>query len=163
MRPLVPKSWTRWYGDACVETVKVEAAPVAEIEEALVEPVGAERRIAVDQRHDARAARRRRSSGRDDRVAADVVEAAAADVGAVADVGRVDVEVAEEASASARSVADAPRATSSRARSHCGWKRTMNASMISDAVPVAARSCSASSAVSAIGFSHSTCLPAAAA
>ena len=55
-----------------------------------------------------------------------------------------------------------PPRTSSRARSHCGWKRTMNASAISTR-SAAARSAVASCAVSAIGFSHSTCLPAAAA
>ena len=38
----------------------------------------------------------------------------------------------------------------------------MNASAIST-LPAAARSCTASVAVSAIGFSHRTCLPAAAA
>ena len=38
----------------------------------------------------------------------------------------------------------------------------MNASAIST-LPAASRSCPASSAVSAIGFSHSTCLPARAA
>ncbi|MDT4860726.1 hypothetical protein FQZ97_953010 [compost metagenome] len=55
-----------------------------------------------------------------------------------------------------------PARTSSRARSHCGWWRTMKASSIStlDAESFTLR---ASSALRAKGFSHSTCLPAAAA
>ena len=55
----------------------------------------------------------------------------------------------------------APWRTSSRARIHCGWWVTMNASAATR--PVRSRSAisaSISSARSAIGFSQSTCLPA---
>ena len=61
------------------------------------EAVGVERGVAVDGGDDARGLGGEGEAGGLDHVAADVHERAAADVGAVADVGGVDVEVAEAA------------------------------------------------------------------
>jgi len=59
------------------------------------------------------------------------------------------------------SVPIAPAATSSLARCHCGWWTTMkpSAASLPEALRAAIRR-SISGARSAIGFSHSTCLPA---
>ena len=75
---------------------EVETAAVAEVDQSAGQPVGAECRVAVDVRDGAHGLGAEEPAARDDRVAADVVEPAAADVGAVADVGRIEVVVAEE-------------------------------------------------------------------
>ena len=98
-----------------------------------------------------------------DRIAADVVEPAAARR-LVADIAAVEQAIGEQGLDRA-DLADCRRTrTISRARRHCGWKRTMKASVDQLAGSVArGDQPAASSASSAIGFSHSTCLPAASA
>ncbi len=94
---------------------EVEAPAVAEVDQRAGQAVGAERRVAVDERDAARRLGLEEEAPGDDGVAADVVEAAAADVGLVADVGRVDVDVAEEHLHGAQR-ADAPLRAPARAR-----------------------------------------------
>ncbi len=96
MRPLVPQSCSRWCGAICVETVKSSRRPSPKSTSALVRRSVPKRRIAIDERDAARGLGLEEEAAGDDRVAADVVEAAAADVRLVADVGGIEVVVAEE-------------------------------------------------------------------
>ena len=69
---------------------------IAEIDERAGGPVRAEGRVAVDQRHHPQRFGPENVAGGDDRIAADVVGGAAADIGDVADVLGVDIVVAEQ-------------------------------------------------------------------
>jgi hypothetical protein len=75
---------------------EIEAAAVAEVDQRARQPIGAEAGVAIDERDAALGLRLEEKTSRDDRIAADVVETAAADVRLVADVGGVEVVVAEE-------------------------------------------------------------------
>ena len=94
--PLLPQSWMRWCGATWVDTVKSRRRPSPKSSSPLVRRSVRKFGIAVDQRDRARRLGVQEKAAGDDRVAADVVESAAADVGHVAHVGRIDVVVAEE-------------------------------------------------------------------
>ena len=99
-----------------------------------------------------------------DRIAADVEQRAAAPFDAAAHIVRIAAEVAEVSARRDAASPMRPSRMSRRTSSHCGCVRTMNASAI--VTPLRSRastSARASAALSAIGFSQSTCLPASAA
>ena len=114
-------------------------------------------RVALDEPRTRRGLAEHHACGGDE-VTADVHQAAAAELGDVADVGRVGVEVAETP-IDAADIADAavgrsPRAQPLRMRAH--HERLLDL----HARPVArCDELRASAADSPIGFSHSTCLP----
>ena len=75
---------------------EIEPAAVAEVHQPAREAVGAECGVAIDERQAAGGLGIEEKAPGDDRVATDVVKAAAAGVRLVADVGGIDVVVAEE-------------------------------------------------------------------
>ncbi len=87
----------RWKFAAWVDDVNVRWRPLPKSISALAVRSGLEGRVAIDERDDAYGLGAEDVAADDDRVAADVVERAAADVGHVAHVVRVDVVVREQA------------------------------------------------------------------
>ena len=132
-----------------------------EIEDRAGEPIGAEIGIALEQPERARRLRAERHAAARDRVAADIVERAAAGLGLVADVVGVAVVVAHQRLHAAHR-ADLAAVDQLRAAPPiAGDCEFENASSIS--TPVRSRTAisgSASRAFIESGFSHSTCLPA---
>src|SRR6185503_14557831 len=72
---------------------EIKVAAAAEIQQCAGQPVGAKRRIAVEQRDSPQRIRFEEETSRSDRIASDVVERAAADVRLVTDVRRVGIGV----------------------------------------------------------------------
>ena len=94
-RPAVPTRWTRWSSSICVEHVNVAWRP-PKSSTADVRTSVPNRGIAPDRGHDLVRLAVEHPAGDVDRVAADVHQRPAAELGDVADVGRIDVAVGEE-------------------------------------------------------------------
>ena len=162
-RPAVPTRWTRWSSSSCVEHVNVACRP-PKSSTADVRTSVPNRSVAAHGRDDVVRFAVEHPAGHVDRVAADVHQRAAAVGGDVADVVGIDVAVREERLdrqqlTDGAGVDERPDPLPQRVepvherlhQQHAGARA--QPSTISPA----------SAALIASGFSHSTCLPAAAA